>query len=139
MILFKSSMMLFLSKTSISAIFMGFEGKTRSSMLMFSSNFIFSIIAKLESKSIFYLFFTLLIKDFSIEGAFVPGLLLCSKNLEQSKSPGTTAPSIEKSLLLMTYKFFIGVIKYFMIHKDSFSTMITLTLFSVFYFIVEMV
>ena len=78
-------------------------------------------------------------KDFSIEGTVVPGLLLCSKNLEQSKSPGTTAPSIEKSLLLMTYKFFIGVIKYFMIHKDSFSTMITLTLFSVFYFIVEMV
>ena len=34
------------------------------------------------------------IKDFSIEGAVVPGLLL----LEQSKSPGTTAPSIETSL-----------------------------------------
>ena len=38
-------------------------------------------------------------KDLSIEGAVVPGLLLCSKFIEQSKSPGTTVPSIERSLM----------------------------------------
>ena len=36
------------------------------------------------------------VKDLSIEGAVVPGLLLFSKN--KAKSPGTTAPSIERSL-----------------------------------------
>ena len=43
------------------------------------------------------------LKDFSIEGTVVLGLLLCSKNLEQSKSPETTAPSIENSLFGLAY------------------------------------
>ena len=47
--------------------------------------------------------FLLLGKEFSLEGAVVPGLLLCSK-LEQSESPGTTGPSIEKSSLLDAYQ-----------------------------------
>ena len=42
--------------------------------------------------------FSVRTKDFSIEGTVAPGRLLCSK-LDQSKSPGTTVPSIENSLL----------------------------------------
>ena len=41
-------------------------------------------------------------KDFSIEGAVVPGHLLFS-NIEQSKCPCTTAPSIEMSLMLSQF------------------------------------
>ena len=40
-------------------------------------------------------FYLVRFKDLSIEVAVVPGLLLYSKFIEQS--PGTTAPSIERS------------------------------------------